>query len=43
MYKISSSFNIEEDTDFEQRKVGFLYQLPTLKAASCTSTANNER
>jgi len=43
MFKITSSSNIEEGIDFEQRKVGFLHRLPTLKAASSTSTANNER
>jgi hypothetical protein len=43
LYKISSSFNIREDTDFEQRKVSLLHRLSTMKAESSASIANNKR
>ena len=43
LYKISSSFNIREEIDFKQRKVGLLHRLSTMKAESFTSTSKKER
>jgi len=43
LYKLRSRFDIREDIDFEQRKVGLLYGMSTMNAASSALTSYNER
>jgi hypothetical protein len=40
--KIGLSFDIREDVDFEQRKVGVLHRLSRMKAESSTSTSKTK-
>lgn len=43
LYKLSSMFNIREDIEFEQRKVGLMCGLKTMKETLSASNSNNKR